>query len=71
MEVNPPKNTVTVSGYGVDMHCVIPQEAILQAFFHPNMGVPQLILGRHYVGVGDYYGAFDGQMIFDANVPEG
>lgn len=65
-----PANSVLVSGYGFDMLYAGPREAVLHAVFRQNMGATHLIVGRDHAGVGDYYGPFDAQAIFDT-VPEG
>ena len=66
-----PKNSVMVTGYGFDMLYAGPREAVLHALFRQNMGATHFIIGRDHAGVGDYYGAFDAQSIFDTEVPEG
>ncbi len=66
-----PENSVMVTGYGFDMLYAGPREAVLHAVFRQNMGATHLIVGRDHAGVGDYYGAFDAQTIFDDKVPEG
>ena len=65
-----PENTVMVNGYGFDMLYAGPREAVLHAVFRQNMGASHLIVGRDHAGVGDYYGPFDAQAIFD-ELPEG
>jgi len=65
-----PENTVMVNGYGFDMLFAGPREAVLHAIFRQNMGATHLIVGRDHAGVGDFYGAFDAQEIFD-RVPAG
>ena len=66
-----PKNSVMVTGYGFDMLYAGPREAVLHALFRQNMGATHFIIGRDHAGVGDYYGAFDAQTIFDTDVPDG
>lgn len=65
-----PENSVMVTGYGFDMLYAGPREAVLHALFRQNMGATDFIIGRDHAGVGDYYGAFDAQTIFDTDVPE-
>lgn len=66
-----PANTVMVTGYGFDMLYAGPREAVLHAVFRQNCGCTHLIVGRDHAGVGDYYGAFDAQTVFDDAVPAG
>jgi len=65
-----PENTVMVNGYGFDMLFAGPREAVLHALFRQNMGATHLIVGRDHAGVGDFYGPFDAQAVFE-QLPEG
>ena len=71
VEVYFPPNSAMVTGYGFDMLYAGPREAVLHAYFRQNMGATHFIIGRDHAGVGDYYGAFDAQTIFETEVPAG
>ncbi|BCO30671.1 sulfate adenylyltransferase [Thiohalobacter sp. COW1] len=66
-----PPNSAMITGYGFDMLYAGPREAVLHAYFRQNMGATHFIIGRDHAGVGDYYGPFDAQTIFDEEVPAG
>jgi len=64
-----PPNTVMITGYGFDMLYAGPREAVLHAVFRQNAGCSYLVVGRDHAGVGDFYGPFDAQTIFEEQVP--
>jgi sulfate adenylyltransferase len=56
---------VLQGGYPMDMRYAGPREGLLHSCFRQNYGVSRMIIGRDHAGVGDFYGMFEAQDIFD------
>ncbi len=59
------KQNVISAGYPLDMRYAGPREGLLHATFRQNYGVNNMLIGRDHAGVGDFYGLFEAQEIFD------
>ena len=59
------KENVIQAGYPLDMRYAGPREGLLHATFRQNYGVNNMLIGRDHAGVGDFYGLFEAQEIFD------